>query len=54
MFVDSQVRRGIFPEMLADVIDTRVMIKQAMKRYKGESAVGTLYDSHFSRKLTPL
>lgn len=36
MFVSRRVRRGIFPQVLSDILQTRIMVKQAMKKYKGK------------------
>lgn len=35
MFVSRRIRRGIFPQVLSDILQTRIMVKQAMKKYKG-------------------
>ena len=35
MYVKSQVRRGLLSRMLSELLETRVMVKQAMKGVKG-------------------
>lgn len=36
MYVKSNVRKGLLGRMLAELLDTRVMVKQAMKRVGGD------------------
>lgn len=35
VFCHSSVRQGVLPRMLREILDTRVMVKKAMKRYLG-------------------
>ncbi|ODN05814.1 DNA polymerase zeta catalytic subunit [Orchesella cincta] len=37
-FLNKSICRGVVPEMLEQILDTRQMVKRAMKRWKGESA----------------
>ncbi|KAF9076289.1 hypothetical protein BDP27DRAFT_1389695 [Rhodocollybia butyracea] len=39
MFVRGDVRKGLLPRMLTELLDTRVMVKQAMKGYKHDKAL---------------
>jgi DNA polymerase zeta len=41
MYVKSKVRKGLLGRMLAELLDTRVMVKQAMKSVSGDK-VGSL------------
>jgi DNA polymerase elongation subunit (family B) len=41
MFVKPEVRKGLLGRMLAELLDTRVMVKQAMKGVKDDK-VSTL------------
>ena len=34
MFVTPNVRQGVLPRMLQEILDTRVMVKKALKRHK--------------------
>lgn len=36
MYVKSDVRRGLLGRMLAELLETRVMVKQAMKGVKDD------------------
>ena len=36
MYVKSKVRKGLLGRMLAELLDTRVMVKQAMKSVSGD------------------
>lgn len=38
-FVQADVKRGILPTMLAEILDTRLMVKKAMKENKGDSVL---------------
>ncbi|KAK7079689.1 error-prone translesion synthesis, partial [Halocaridina rubra] len=38
-FVPASVRRGIIPEMLEEILNTRIMIKRMMKEYKDDSSL---------------
>lgn len=40
MYVKSQVRRGLLSRMLSELLETRVMVKQAMKGVKGNKVRG--------------
>ncbi|GJJ09693.1 hypothetical protein Clacol_003917 [Clathrus columnatus] len=39
LFVKPQVRRGLLGRMLTELLDTRVMVKQAMKTARGDKAL---------------
>ncbi|KAJ4486146.1 hypothetical protein J3R30DRAFT_3444599 [Lentinula aciculospora] len=39
MFLKSNVRKGLLPRMLTELLDTRVMVKQAMKGYKNDKTL---------------
>ncbi|KAJ3734863.1 hypothetical protein DFJ43DRAFT_1130593 [Lentinula guzmanii] len=39
MFLKPNVRKGLLPRMLTELLDTRVMVKQAMKGYKHDRAL---------------
>jgi DNA polymerase zeta len=36
MYVRPEVRKGLLGRMLTELLDTRVMVKQAMKRAHGD------------------
>ena len=38
LFTSSQVRKGILPRLLQEILNTRVMIKNAMKQMKGKDS----------------
>lgn len=44
-FVKSNVRRGIMPIMLEEILETRFMVKKCMKEYKNDKVrrLGILY-----------
>ncbi|PFH36610.1 hypothetical protein BESB_048020 [Besnoitia besnoiti] len=42
MFVSRRVRKGIFPQVLTDILQTRIMIQKAIKVYKGKVDDGLL------------
>lgn len=44
-FVKSSVRRGILPSMLEEILNTRIMVKQSMKRVKDNNALKRLLDA---------
>lgn len=37
MFVKPEIRKSLLAKMLSELLDTRVMIKRAVKEYKGDS-----------------
>lgn len=39
VFVKRQVREGILPRMLSEILDTRLMVKQSMKLHRDSSAL---------------
>ena len=39
IFVKKEVRQGVLPRMLQEILDTRVMIKTAMKTVKGNKVL---------------
>lgn len=45
MFVDSSIRRGILPILLEEILETRVMVKSAMKRLVGEEATANMLNA---------
>ncbi|CDI87412.1 DNA polymerase zeta catalytic subunit, putative [Eimeria praecox] len=47
LFVSRRVRQGILPTLLNDILQTRLMVKQAAKRYQG----GGIADETLLRKL---
>ncbi|CDJ54269.1 DNA polymerase zeta catalytic subunit, putative [Eimeria brunetti] len=47
VFVSRRVRQGILPTLLNDILQTRLMVKQAAKRYQG----GGIADQALLRKL---
>ena len=44
-FVNSNVRRGVLPTMLEDILTTRIMVKQSMKKHKSNHHVQKLLHS---------
>lgn len=38
-FVKSSVRKGILPDMLQNILNTRFMVKKAMKKYKKDKTL---------------
>ncbi|KAH8413614.1 hypothetical protein KR222_002011 [Zaprionus bogoriensis] len=45
VFVKRQVREGILPRMLSEILDTRQMVKQSMKLHKNNSALQRILHS---------
>ncbi|KAJ7181668.1 hypothetical protein C8R43DRAFT_869366 [Mycena crocata] len=45
MFVKPEVRKGLLGRMLAELLDTRVMVKQAMKGVKDDKALRKILDA---------
>ncbi|KIJ27194.1 hypothetical protein M422DRAFT_62059 [Sphaerobolus stellatus SS14] len=45
VFVKPEVRRGLLGRMLAELLDTRVMVKQAMKTARGDKALSRVLDA---------
>lgn len=45
VFVKRQVREGILPRMLSEILDTRLMVKQSMKLHKDNSALQRILHS---------
>lgn len=45
MFVDASVRRGILPQMLEEILETRVMVKNAMKGVVNDDATSNLLNA---------
>ena len=43
MYVKPCVRRGLLSRMLVELLDTRVMVKQAMKRVGGDKVAALLF-----------
>ncbi|KAJ3294860.1 DNA polymerase zeta [Borealophlyctis nickersoniae] len=44
-FVKPHIREGVIGRMLTEILDTRVMLKQSMKLYKGDKAVSRVLDA---------
>lgn len=42
VFVKPEVRKGLLGKMLTELLDTRVMVKQAMKGSRGDKVDGFL------------
>lgn len=51
MFVQSSVRRGILPQLLEEILETRVMVKTAMKEARDEAIVNLLNARQFGLKM---
>lgn len=52
MFVDASVRKGILPQLLREILETRVMVKRAMKGIVGDGAtLGLLNARQFGLKM---
>ena len=45
VFLKKHVRHGILPKMLNDILNTRIMVKQSMKKHKGDPHVQKLLHS---------
>ena len=45
VFVQRQIRQGILPRMLEDILTTRIMVKQSMKKHKADPHVQRLLHS---------
>ena len=45
VFVSRKVRCGLVPTLLTEMLDTRVMVKQAMKAYKSDKNLLRLLDA---------
>ncbi|KAF8216234.1 hypothetical protein K438DRAFT_1901886 [Mycena galopus ATCC 62051] len=45
MFVKKEVRQGLLGRMLIELLETRVMVKQAMKGVKGDKALRRILDA---------
>ncbi|XP_022248567.1 DNA polymerase zeta catalytic subunit-like isoform X1 [Limulus polyphemus] len=45
VFVKSSVRQGVLPQMLNDILNTRIMVKNAMKDYKNNKGLLRLLDA---------
>lgn len=52
MFVDASIRKGILPQLLKEILETRVMVKKAMKGIHGDEAtLGLLNARQFGLKM---
>ena len=52
MFVNSSIRRGILPQLLEEILETRVMVKKAMKNVVGdETTLNMLNARQFGLKM---
>ncbi len=38
-FLKPSVRRGVLPQMLQEILDTRLMVKKSMKLYKDDKSL---------------
>lgn len=45
MFVDASVRRGILPQLLEEILETRVMVKTAMKNIINDDATANMLNA---------
>ncbi|XP_059350922.1 DNA polymerase zeta catalytic subunit-like isoform X2 [Daphnia carinata] len=45
VFVKPEVRTGIIPQMLSEILNTRIMVKQSMKEYEGDTTLRRVFDS---------
>ncbi|KAK3811816.1 MAG: hypothetical protein J3Q66DRAFT_286513, partial [Benniella sp.] len=45
MYVNQDIRRGLLGRMLAEILDTRVMVKKAMKEYPNNKSLLKLLDA---------
>lgn len=45
MFVEASVRRGILPQLLDEILETRVMVKSAMKKVSNDDATSNLLNA---------
>lgn len=45
VFVHPSVRRGAITRMVGELLDTRVMVKDSMKRYREDKSLGKLLDA---------
>ncbi|XP_073996284.1 DNA polymerase zeta catalytic subunit isoform X2 [Rhodnius prolixus] len=45
VFVDSSIRRGILPRMLEEILETRLMLKNSMKRHKSNKPLYQVLDA---------
>ncbi|EDO42056.1 predicted protein, partial [Nematostella vectensis] len=44
-FVKSNVRRGVLPRMLEDILNTRIMVKNSMKKWKDNKSTYRMLDA---------
>ncbi|KAK3703107.1 hypothetical protein QZH41_012654 [Actinostola sp. cb2023] len=44
-FVKSNVRLGVLPKMLEDILNTRIMVKNSMKKWKNKKSVCRMLDA---------
>ncbi|KNC80613.1 hypothetical protein SARC_07023 [Sphaeroforma arctica JP610] len=53
MFVKPEVRRGVLPRLMKEILSTRVMVKNSMKRYRDTDAVkhGILHNRQYALKM---
>ena len=45
VFLKREERRGVLPQMLEDILNTRIMVKQSMKRHKADQNIQKLLHS---------
>jgi len=45
MFVTPSILQGILPRLLREILETRVMVKAAMKRHKSDAALCRMLDA---------
>ena len=46
VFLKPNVRKGILPKMLQDILNTRIMVKQSMKKHKSNPHIQKILHSH--------
>ncbi|GAM22637.1 hypothetical protein SAMD00019534_058120 [Acytostelium subglobosum LB1] len=45
MYTNQQTRRGLFPKLLSEVLETRIMVKKAMKKHRGNKKIYNMLDA---------
>eukprot|EP00916_Digyalum_oweni_P007309 GHVL01012346.1.p1 GENE.GHVL01012346.1~~GHVL01012346.1.p1 ORF type:complete len:898 (+),score=282.58 GHVL01012346.1:248-2695(+) len=51
MYVDENVRKGILPIMLEEILNTRIMVKNAIKKHKNDEIYNILNHRQFGLKM---
>ena len=44
-FVTDSVRKGVLPKMLSEILETRIMVKEMMKKFKDDKALYKMLDA---------